>query len=56
MANALSVPPIHVEHVAEAVVAALDPASGVSGVLGVRAMRTLIGWAEKGADVPGQAV
>ncbi|KZP19468.1 NAD(P)-binding protein [Athelia psychrophila] len=56
VANALSVPPIHVEHVAEAVVAALDPASGVRGVLGVRAMRTLIGWAEKGADVPGRAV
>ncbi|KII88394.1 hypothetical protein PLICRDRAFT_54232 [Plicaturopsis crispa FD-325 SS-3] len=47
VANALTIPPIHVEHVAEAVVcAALD--ADVQGVLGVRAMRELIGWAQKG--------
>ncbi|KAF7976731.1 hypothetical protein HWV62_5919 [Athelia sp. TMB] len=48
VANALSVPPIHVAHVADAVCAALDPARGVSGVVGVRAMRELIGWADNG--------
>jgi hypothetical protein len=52
MAGALTIPPIHVEHVAEAIVAALDPTrTDVRGPLGVRDMRTLIGWAEKGLDV-----
>jgi hypothetical protein len=51
LANALTVPPIHVEHVAEAVVAALDARrADVRGPLDVRAMRALIGWAEKGLD------
>ncbi|KAF9246307.1 mitochondrial protein [Melanogaster broomeanus] len=48
IANALSIPPIHVEHVAEAICVALDPARDIKGVVGVREMRELIGWSEKG--------
>jgi len=48
VANALTIPPIHVEHVAEAICAALDPARDVRGVVGVRRMRELMGWSEKG--------
>ncbi|KAG8217728.1 mitochondrial protein [Butyriboletus roseoflavus] len=48
IANALSIPPIHVEHVAEAICMTLDPTKGVNGVVGVREMRELIGWSEKG--------
>jgi len=48
MANALTIPPIHVEHVAEAICVALDPIKEVRGVVGVRRMRELIGWSEKG--------
>jgi hypothetical protein len=48
MANALTIPPIHVEHVAEAICVALDPARDVRGVVGVTRMRELIGWTEKG--------
>ncbi|KIJ69272.1 hypothetical protein HYDPIDRAFT_105883 [Hydnomerulius pinastri MD-312] len=56
IANALSIPPIHVEHVAEAICAALDPARDVRGVVGVTEMRELIGWSEKGQEPhPGHA-
>ncbi|KAF6765252.1 mitochondrial protein [Ephemerocybe angulata] len=48
IANALTLPPIHVDQVAAAVVAALDSSSGVQGVVGVHRMRELIGW--KAAD------
>ncbi|KAF7976348.1 hypothetical protein HWV62_7094 [Athelia sp. TMB] len=51
VANALSVPPVHVAHVADAVCAALDPARGVEGVVGVRAMRELMGWKDGGEAV-----
>ncbi|KAF8559787.1 NAD(P)-binding protein [Imleria badia] len=47
IANALSVPPIHVEHVAEAICIALDPTKDVRGVVGVNEMRELIGWSQK---------
>ncbi|KIM87147.1 hypothetical protein PILCRDRAFT_64295 [Piloderma croceum F 1598] len=47
IANALTIPPIHVEHVAEAICAALDPAREVRGVVDVRRMRELIGWSER---------
>ncbi|KAG9318688.1 hypothetical protein JVU11DRAFT_783 [Chiua virens] len=47
IANALSIPPIHVEHVAEAVCVALNPTKDVRGVVGVKEMRELIGWSEK---------
>lgn len=50
VANALSIPPIHVEHVAEAICVALDTTRGVKGVVGVREMRELIGWSEKGQE------
>ncbi|KAH0827164.1 hypothetical protein J3R83DRAFT_4855 [Lanmaoa asiatica] len=50
IANALSIPPIHVEHVAEAICIALDPTKDVKGVIGVREMRELIGWPEKGQE------
>ncbi|KAH7921743.1 NAD(P)-binding protein [Leucogyrophana mollusca] len=52
MANALTIPPIHVEHVAEAICVALDPIKSVRGVVGVREMRELIGWSEKGEQQP----
>ncbi|KAI9571329.1 NAD(P)-binding protein [Boletus coccyginus] len=48
IANGLSIPPIHVEHVAEAICIALDPTKDVRGVVGVKEMRELIGWSEKG--------
>ncbi|KAI0340097.1 mitochondrial protein [Trametopsis cervina] len=51
IANALTIPPIHVDHVAEAVcVAAEETREDVRGVVGVNEMRRLIGWAEKGRD------
>lgn len=46
IANALTTRPIHVDTVAEAVCAALDPSRGVRGVIGVSAMRELLGWTE----------
>lgn len=52
MANALVLPPIHVDHVAEAICVALDNERvDVRGAVGVREMRRLIGWAEKGSAV-----
>lgn len=51
IANALTIPPIHVDHVAEAVcVAAEETREDVRGVVGVNEMRRLIGWAEEGRD------
>ncbi|KAJ3810935.1 mitochondrial protein [Lentinula lateritia] len=43
IANAITIPPIHVDHVAEATVIALGD-STVGGVVGVERMRELIGW------------
>ncbi|KAK0197037.1 mitochondrial protein [Armillaria mellea] len=43
MSNALTIPPIHVDHVAEAVCVALEN-DEVSGAVGVRQMREMIGW------------
>ena len=43
IANALSIPPIHVDHVAEAIYVALNNPD-VRGVVDVRRMRELIGW------------
>lgn len=49
MANALTTPPIHVDHVAGAVVAALlNP--NVRGVVDVLGMRELVGWKEMGQE------
>ncbi|KAJ7581464.1 mitochondrial protein [Mycena floridula] len=44
IANALSIPPIHVDHVAEAICAALlDSGREIHGVVGVKQMRELLG-------------
>ncbi|KJA27353.1 hypothetical protein HYPSUDRAFT_929163 [Hypholoma sublateritium FD-334 SS-4] len=56
IANALSIPPIHVDHVAEAVCAVLDSRNAVRGVVNVDRMRALIGWVEKGRDQSGIAL
>ena len=54
VANALTIPPIHVDHVAEAVCIAADGArEDVRGVYGVREMRELIGWTQKGEQAGG---
>ncbi|RDB21122.1 MIOREX complex component 2 [Hypsizygus marmoreus] len=50
IANALTTPPVHVDHVAEAICIALDSSRGpIRGVVGVRQMRELIGWTEHSA-------
>jgi hypothetical protein len=49
MANALTIPPIHLDHVAEAICIALN-SPDVSGVVDVKRMRQLIGWREKDAE------
>ncbi|TFK42533.1 hypothetical protein BDQ12DRAFT_676377 [Crucibulum laeve] len=46
MANALVIPPIHVDHVADAICVALDSSQEVRGVVNVRRMRELIGWSD----------
>jgi hypothetical protein len=43
MANVLSVPPVHVEHVAEAVVRSIEQ-EGVEGPIDVAGIRKLVGW------------
>lgn len=50
VANALTIPPIHVDHVGEAICIAADNArEDVSGVVDVQEMRRLIGWVDKAA-------
>ncbi|KAG6898373.1 hypothetical protein C0992_009048 [Termitomyces sp. T32_za158] len=51
IANALTTPPIHVDHVAMAVCAVLDSDNPVRGVIGVQQMRALVGWAEHRAQI-----
>ncbi|KAG6900848.1 hypothetical protein C0993_009966 [Termitomyces sp. T159_Od127] len=48
--NALTTPPIHVDHVAMAVCAVLNPDNPVRGIVGVQQMRALVGWAGHGAE------
>ncbi|GLB34904.1 putative NAD dependent epimerase/dehydratase family protein [Lyophyllum shimeji] len=51
IANALSIPPIHVDHVAEAICAALDSSSNpIRGVVGRRSQRDLEDCAISGRD------
>lgn len=51
VANALVIPPIHVDHVAEAIcIAADETREDVRGVVDVNEMRRLIGWTEKGKE------
>lgn len=47
MANMLTIPPIHVDHVAEAICVAFE-SQDVRGIVGVRRMRELIGWPIEG--------
>ena len=47
VANALSIPPIHVDSVGQAICAVLDEESEVRGIVNVRRMRELIGWGEE---------
>lgn len=53
MANALETPPIHVDHVADAIMIALDSRKGVRGIVGVQRMRELIGWSQSGGTGSG---
>ncbi|KAF5358380.1 hypothetical protein D9756_001520 [Leucocoprinus leucothites] len=53
MANALEIPPIHVDHVADAIMVALDSRSSVRGAVGVMRMRELIGWSKGGSTASG---
>lgn len=46
IANALTIPPIHVDHVAEAVCKAIAD-DNVDGVVDVARMRDIIGWSLK---------
>ena len=49
LARALTIPPIHVDHVAEAICIAADNSrTDVRGPYGVKEMRELIGWHQKG--------
>ena len=49
--QALTIPPIHVDHVAEAICIAVDNTRpDVRGVVGVKEMRELIGWSLKGSS------
>jgi hypothetical protein len=47
VANALSIPPIHVDSVGQAICIVLDEESEVRGIVNVRRMRELIGWGEE---------
>ena len=44
IANALTTPPIHVDHVAEAICFALDSDNQMQGVIDVGRMREITGW------------
>lgn len=45
VANALTIPPIHVDHVGQTIAAAVDvDRDDIRGVYGVREMRELMGW------------
>ena len=57
VANALTIPPIHVDHVGEAICIAADNArEDVTGVVDVQEMRRLIGWVAKGQASPPPSV
>lgn len=54
LARALTIPPIHVDHVAEAICIAADNSrTDVHGPYGVKEMRELIGWHQKGQKEAG---
>lgn len=47
IANAMTIPPIHVDHVADAIIATLHDKE-IKGVVDVTRMRELIGWRDEG--------
>ncbi len=49
IARALTIPPIHVDHVAQAICVAIEDPK-VSGVLGVKELRGLVGWADSNGN------
>ncbi|KIY43387.1 NAD(P)-binding protein [Fistulina hepatica ATCC 64428] len=49
VANALTTPPIHVDHVAEAICVAIQD-ENITGPVDVARMRQLIGWTERGSQ------
>lgn len=51
VANALSIPPVHVDTVGKAVAVALDEGSDVRGVVNVARMRELLGWSVGASEV-----
>ena len=56
MARVLTLPPIHVDHVAEAICIAADNSrTDVRGPYGLEAIRELIGWHQKGQKSQQQA-
>ena len=54
LANALTIPPIHVDHVADAICIALAE-NNTRGVVDVRRMRAMSGWAEQERSGQGAA-
>ena len=55
VANAMTIPPVHVDHVGRAICIAADNGrDDVRGVVGVQEIRRLTGWAAEGeeGDVP----
>ncbi|KAG9004260.1 hypothetical protein FRB94_002480 [Tulasnella sp. JGI-2019a] len=54
MANALEVPPIHVDTVADAIVEIVQHRPDVCGPVGVEAMRDIIGWHRQSKGFRGQ--
>ena len=56
IARVLTLPPIHVDHVAEAICIAADSSrTDVHGPYGLEAIRELIGWHQKGQKSKQQA-
>jgi len=53
LANALVIPPIHVDHVADAICIALA-ADDIRGIVDVQRMRAMLGWTEKERSVQDQ--
>jgi len=47
LANALTIPPVHVDHVAAVICTTLDPTNDIRGVVDVLRMRAILGRAEK---------
>lgn len=47
LANALTIPPVHVDHVADVICTTLDPTNDIRGVVDVLRMRAILGQAEK---------